>query len=62
VCFAYECCLYVTQMRDIWLQKIRLGEFEAKSGAPQTGQIEVVKWLSRMTLDVIGLAGEYFPC
>ncbi|KAI0037005.1 cytochrome P450 [Vararia minispora EC-137] len=45
------------QMRDIWLHKLRLNEFEVKSGTVHTGQIEAVMWLNRMTLDIIGLAG-----
>ncbi|KAI0027118.1 cytochrome P450 [Vararia minispora EC-137] len=45
------------QMKDIWLRKLRSGEFEMKSGAAQTGKIEVAIWLSRVTIDIIGLAG-----
>lgn len=39
----------VTQLRDKWASEIR------KEGSG--GRIEVLSWLSKMTLDVIGLAG-----
>ncbi|KIK04023.1 hypothetical protein K443DRAFT_676331 [Laccaria amethystina LaAM-08-1] len=35
------------QLRDIWIEEISKGR----------GQIDVLSWLSKMTLDVIGLAG-----
>jgi len=40
---------YSMKLRDIWAAE------SAKQGG--TGRIEVLSWLSKMTLDVIGLAG-----
>jgi hypothetical protein len=37
----------IYQLRDIWIEEISKGR----------GQIDVLSWLSKMTLDVIGLAG-----
>ena len=37
----------IYQLRDIWAEEISKGQ----------GQIDVLSWLSKMTLDVIGLAG-----
>ena len=38
------------QLRDIWADEI----------SKANGQVEVLSWLSKMTLDVIGLAGKNF--
>ncbi|KAF8898203.1 cytochrome P450 [Gymnopilus junonius] len=40
-------CLIGKQLRDIWTEESRKAN----------GQVEVLSWLSKMTLDVIGLAG-----
>lgn len=39
-----------TQLRDIWLSKA--------SATDQPYRVDVLAWLSRATLDIIGLAGE----
>jgi hypothetical protein len=58
--FREESLVFVgAKLRDVWMNecskkdsdKTSEGEIEGKT------QIEVLKWLSRMTLDVIGLAG-----
>jgi hypothetical protein len=39
------------ELRDAWDREIKRGEHNGN------GRINVLSWLSRMTLDVIGLAG-----
>ncbi|KAJ7016522.1 cytochrome P450 [Mycena alexandri] len=41
------------QLRDIWSKKIN-------SGDPEGSRIDVLRWLRKMTLDVIGLAGFHY--
>lgn len=43
----------MSQLRDIWDAE------STKQGG--TGRIDVLSWLSKMTLDVIGLAGNVVP-
>jgi len=43
---------YVMQLRDIWLGKI------AENNSADGPVIEVLSWLGRATLDIIGLAGQ----
>jgi hypothetical protein len=43
--------MHITQLRDIWAAE------SSKQGG--TGRIDVLSWLSKATLDVIGLAGVY---
>lgn len=40
------------QLRDLWLAEI------SKAGDAGIARVNAVKWLSRATLDIIGLAGE----
>lgn len=54
----------VSQLRDLWSAEIT----KAKSGTTakhvtESGhaQVEVLSWLSKATLDIIGLAGVFFP-
>jgi hypothetical protein len=42
----------ILQLRDLWLKEI------AKNGSK--GRIDVLSWLSKTTLDIIGLAGIAF--
>jgi hypothetical protein len=42
---------YLIKLREIWVAD------SAKQGG--TGRIDVLSWLSKMTLDVIGLAGAF---
>ena len=48
-------CQTTVQLRDAWASEI--SNIKQESSAPV--QIDVLSWLSRMTLDVIGLAGEF---
>lgn len=41
-----------TQLRDIWIDKIT-----ASSASNAGVEMEVMSWLSRATLDIIGIAG-----
>jgi hypothetical protein len=43
----------VFQLRDIWSTMTVASE--------HTARIDIMPWLSKMTLDVIGLAGTSFP-
>lgn len=43
------------QLRDLWAAEI------TKEGGTGTARIDILSWLSKMTLDVIGLAGVWFP-
>ena len=43
---------HTMQLRDVWAAE------SSKQGG--TGRIDVLSWLSRATLDIIGLAGQYF--
>jgi len=44
--------MQIIQLRDIWAAE------SSKQGG--TGRIEILSWLSRATLDIIGLAGVFF--
>lgn len=45
---------HTMQLRDVWAAE------SSKQGG--TGRIDVLSWLSRATLDIIGLAGQYCSC
>ncbi|KZV62140.1 cytochrome P450 [Peniophora sp. CONT] len=45
------------QLRDIWASKLQEKQLEVNPDDPSAGKIEVLSWLNKMTLDVIGLAG-----
>ncbi|VDC04361.1 unnamed protein product [Peniophora sp. CBMAI 1063] len=45
------------QLRDIWATKLQEKQLETNPDDSSSGKIEVLSWLNKMTLDVIGLAG-----
>lgn len=49
----------IQQLRDLWSAEISKDTTVHHKDKEQTKRIDVLSWLSKMTLDVIGQAGQY---